>query len=115
MQVFEAGDGDKSVFGPQSFTGTEVRLDALPVKAFQSYRVVVRVSGYDEAAETVKIDAYNTQLLIGLKKAQNSNQVGLIVGLSVGGAVLVAGIIVLVIFLMKRKKGNTKYEKFTDA
>ena len=117
VKVIEASgdESEKVVVGPQDFTGTEITFENLPVRAFQFYRVVLSVSGYDEAAETFKVEKYDTELSVGLKKMpEPANQVGLIVGLSAGGVVLVALVVVLVFFLMKRKKVNTKPEERTD-
>ena len=116
VKVIEASDeSEKVVVGPQDFIGTEIALENLPVRAFQFYRVVVGVSGYDEATETFKVEKYDMELSVGLKKTpETANQVGLIVGLSVGAVALVALVVVLVFFLMKRKKVNKKPEERTD-
>ena len=61
--------------------------------------------------QTVRIDKYDNELNVSLKKdsdANSSKNVELIVGLSVGGVVLVAGVAVLVVFLVRKKKNQKK-------
>ena len=67
--------------------------------------------------QTVRIDKYDNELNVSLKKdsdANGSTNVGLIVGLSVGGVVLVAGVAVLVVFLVKKKKNQKKMQRLPD-
>ena len=113
VEIFEAGDSGKSVFGPQEFHGSVVQLTGLRLVGFHEYRVVVRADGYKDASEELEIEEYDSELLIGLEKA-SKNQVGLIVGLTVGGVVLAAGIVVLVLFLLKRRHPRRKHERLED-